>query len=85
MFTRKIRVILPLPVAVALALHILDRLIVEVAPAPRQDDVNVPPRVSPHKLLGDVITDLRVAAIIRHLCVIVPASDLVIKAHDVFR
>ena len=73
-----------IPVAVPLALHILDRLVVEVAPAPSQDDVNVPPRVPPHKLLGDVIADIRVAAVIRHLCVIVPASDWLMKVHEVF-
>ena len=75
---------MPLPVAGPLALHILDRLVVEVAPAPRQDDVNVPARVPPHKLLGDVVADRRVAAVIRHLCVIVPASDWLIIAHDDF-
>ena len=64
-----------LPVALSLSLHILNCLVVKVTPAPRQDDVDVPPGVPPHQLLSDVVADLRVAAVISYLCVIVPASD----------
>ena len=39
-----------------------------------QDDVEVPARVSPHQLLRDVVTELRVGAVIRHLLVVVPTS-----------